>query len=198
MIMAHGHLSDDQLIEICLDRSLGARERQHLDVCPDCVGRRADIAQMLTDVTDTVVAEADAAFPAERLARQQARILHRLAQDGRPGRVIAFPATHAVEPPGPRARPGMRWMAGAAAAGMVIGLLAGHLVHDLPGQAPLAQVVSSRPRPAAGAPALRAVSTTLTEEEFLGQLELATQGSAGRALRPLDDLTPRVWEVSAR
>ena len=38
--------------------------------------------------------EADAAFPAERLARQRARILQRVDQDGRPARVIAFPAGH--------------------------------------------------------------------------------------------------------
>jgi hypothetical protein len=42
--------------------------------------------------------------------------------------------------------------------------------------------------------ALRAVSTSLSDDEFLGQVEAA--GSAGpAALRPLDDMTPRAWEV---
>jgi len=29
-------------------------------------------------------------------------------------------------------------------------------------------------------------------------MEMAVEGTAGSALRPLDDLTPRVWEVAAR
>jgi hypothetical protein len=42
------------------------------------------------------------------------------------------------------------------------------------------------------------VSTTLSEEEFLGRLEVAIEGTGGSALRPLDDLTPLVWEVAAQ
>jgi hypothetical protein len=157
-----------------------------------------EIARMLADYSDTVIAEADAAFPAERLARQQTRILQRLEQEGRPGRVIAFPAGHVHEPSGLRARPGMRWIAGAAAAGLIIGIVAGHLTHDLSTRVDsrAAQIVASSPEP--GAPALRAVSTTLSEEEFLGQLEMAIEGTRSASLQPLDDLTPRVWEIAAR
>ena len=67
--------------------------------------------------TLVTTAEADAAFSDERLAKQRARILQRLEQEGRPGRVITFPAAHTQRPP-LRARPGMRWVAGAAAAGL--------------------------------------------------------------------------------
>jgi hypothetical protein len=38
----------------------------------------------------------------------------------------------------------------------------------------------------------------MTEEEFLGRLEVAIEGTGGSALRPLDDLTPLVWEVAAQ
>lgn len=157
-----------------------------------------EIARLLAEYSESVTAEADAAFPAERLARQQSRILQRLEQEGRPGRVIAFPAGHAHEPSTLRARPGMRWIAGAAAAGLVIGLVAGHLTHDFPTRGTVRgpQVVASRPEP--GAPALRAVSTTLSEEEFLGQLEMAIEGTRSASLQPLDELTPRVWEIAAR
>lgn len=198
MIMTHSHLSDDRLIEVCVDRAPGARERQHLEQCPDCEGRRADIARMLADCSETAIADADAAFPVERLVRQQARILKRLEHEGRPARVIAFPAGHAHEPSLSRARPGMRWIAGAAAAGLVIGVLAGHLAHDFssPRTVARSQAVAVA-RPASGGATLQAVSTTLSEEEFLGRIEMAIQGSSSAALRPLDDLTPRVWEVAA-
>lgn len=193
--MMQSHLSDDRLMEVCIDRVPDPRERRHLESCPDCETRRADIALMLADVTDAAAVETDAAFSAERLARQQARILHRLEHDGRPGRVIAFPAGHGQESTALHTRPGMRWVAAAAAAGLVIGLAAGHLAHDFS----LTRVIPSQAsRPAAEVQTLRAVSTGLSEEEFLGQLEMAIEGSGSAALRPLDDLTPRVWEVSAR
>ena len=195
MTMTNAHLSDDRLIEVCLDRVPELRERQHLDLCEDCERRRADIARLLTDVSDVAIAEADAAFPAERLAKQQTRILQRLEHEGRPGRVIAFPA-HGQEAVPLRARPGMRWIAGAAVAGLVIGLLTGHLVRDLTGgRMQPVQAVASLQQPES---ALRTVPTSLSEEEFLGQIELATQGSGSLVLRPLDDLTPRVWEVATR
>ena len=195
--MGHGHLSEERLIEVCLDVAPETREREHLEICVECDHRRAEIVRMLTDLQDAAVIEADAAFPAERLARQQARILQRLEHEGRPARIIAFPA-HGPEPSVLRTRPAMRWIAGAAAAGLVIGLLAGHLAHDFSITRPTFRgqgVMAARPVPA---PALRAVATTISEEEFLGQIELAIEGTGGTALRPLDDLTPRVWEVTTR
>jgi hypothetical protein len=157
-----------------------------------------ELARLLGDYAESVNAEADAAFPADRLARMQSRILHRLEQEGRPGKVIAFPAGHVHEPAPLRARPGMRWIAGAAAAGLIIGVVAGHLTHDFStrvGNRP-AQVIAARPDQ--DGTTLRAVSTTLSEEEFLGQLEIAIEGSRSASLQPLDELTPRVWEIAAR
>ena len=193
--MRHPHLSDDRLIDVCLDRAPAAIERQHLERCDGCEGRRANIARLLADVSDIARAEADVVFTAERLSRQHARILQRVEQEGRSGRVISFPAWHGQRPTLLRARPGMRWVAGAAAAGMVIGLLAGQLAHNLQtdGARPASQAVV---RPAAAT--LQAVSTTMSEEEFLGRLEVALEGTSGSALRPLDDLTPLVWEVAAQ
>lgn len=190
MMKAHSHLSDDQLIELCLGGGPLAAPG-----CPSCEARRADLAALLHEVSDAAVHEADAAFPAERLARQQARILQRLEQDGRPGRLIAFPG-HAQEPSPLRVRPATRWIAAAAAAAFVIGLLAGHLAHDMPGRAgvPTVGVVRAMdgPQPAG----LRAVATTFSEDEFLGQIEMASDSPGpGTALRALHDVTPRAWEV---
>ena len=192
---AQRHLSDDRLIEVCLESAPAHGELLHLDACVECQSRRAGIARMLEDLSQAAADEADAVFPAERLARQQARIVQRLEHEGRPGRVIAFPAGHGSDPFVLRTRPAMRWIAGAAAAGLVIGLLAGHLAHFSviqPGRATQLAVVA---RPDV-APTLHAVATTISEDEFLGQIDLASEGAGSTSLRPLDELPPRVWEVT--
>jgi hypothetical protein len=189
MMKAHSHLSDDQLIELCL----GGAHVVH--GCPSCETRRAALAALLDEVTAAATQEADAAFPAERLARQHARILQRVEQDGRPGRLIAFPAGYAQEPSPLRVRPRTRWIAAAAAAAFVIGLLAGHLAHDIPGRAGVSAVPIARATdsPQGG---LRAVATTFSEDEFLGQIEMAADSPGpDSALRALHDVTPRAWEV---
>ena len=187
MMKAHNHLSDDQLIELCLGGAHPVAE------CTSCEARRADLAALLNEVSTAATLEADAAFPADRLTRQQARILQRLEQDGRPGRLITFPG-HAQEPAPSRVRPGTRWIAAAAVAAFVIGLLAGHLAHDIPAAVPGGQVV--RAIDTAPATTLRAVATTFSEDEFLVQIDLvADSPGPGTALRPLHDVTPRAWEV---
>ena len=189
MMKGHSHLSDDELIELYL---AGATEHG----CPACEARRADLAALMADISDAAVDEADALFPADRLARQQARILGRLEQDGRPGRVIAFPS-HSPDGPLPRTRPAARWIAAAAAAGLVIGLLAGHLAHDMPGRA-AAPAVGARVIDAPPQPALRAVATTFSEDEFLVQIDQAADSPGGLSLRSLHEATPRAWEDIAK
>jgi hypothetical protein len=188
MMKAHSHLSDDQLIELCLD---GA---QAVHGCASCEARRADLAALLNEVATTARQNADEAFPAERLTRQHARILQRIEQDGRPGRLIAFPG-HVQEPSTLRVRPRTRWIAAAAAAAFVIGLLAGHLAHDMPGRTAVSAVPIARATDSAQT-GLRAVATTFSEDEFLGQIEMAADSPGpGTALRALHDVTPRAWEV---
>jgi hypothetical protein len=196
MMKGQRHLSDDRLIEVCLDSAPAHGELEHLDSCLECRGRRASLARMLMDISQAAEAAADAAFPTERLTRQHARILQRLEHEGRPGRVIAFPAGHGPEPFALHTRPAMRWIAGAAAAGLLIGLLAGHLAHDFSVIRPLraTRVADARPDPAV--PTLHAVATTISEDEFLGQIDLAIEGYGSTSLRPLDELTPRAWEVT--
>ena len=192
--MRYPHLSDDRLIDLCLHQATGATEQQHLASCGACEARRANLARLLTEVSEVAAAEADAHFTAERLERQRAHILQRVALEPRHGQLISFPAGHSSVPTLLRARPAARWIAGAAAAGLFIGLLAGHLTHDFTA----GRVMPSRAVPSATAASFQAVSTTLSEEEFLGRLEIAIEGTGGSALRPLDDLTPLVWEVAAQ
>ena len=197
--MRHPHLSDDRLIEVCLDLAPAATEQQHLATCSVCEERRASLARLLDETSSVAVAEADAVFTDERLARQRAQILQRVEQESRQGRLISFPAGHTSSPSLLRARPAARWIAGAAAAGLFIGLLAGHLTHDFTaGRVMPSSLTAPRATSSQGAAALHAVSTSMSEEEFLGRLEIAIEGTGSSALRPLDDLTPLVWEVAAQ
>jgi hypothetical protein len=188
--MNERHLSDDRLIEICASAPAEPDERAHIAACATCDGRRRSIVEILEELDAAATIEADTAFPPDRLQRQQARIAHRIELDGRPGRVITFPATQPAIMA--RTRPHVRWAAGAAAAAFVIGLVAGHLVHEFPApdSRPVAAVVGTE----ADAVPLRAVSTTFSEDEFLGQIEVAAGSNGPAALRPLDDMTPRAWE----
>ena len=192
MVRGFGHLSDERLIEVCMAEALPPREQQHLQRCQRCIARRADLEALLADVSSAASAEADAAFPSDRLARQHARILHRVSQAaGRPARVIAFPG-HAQEPDMVPVSPRTRWVAAAAAAGLVIGLVAGHMSRDFPAElrAPAMERPTSVPQPN-----LRAVNAAFSEEELLGQIELAVASPSGSSLGTLNDLTPRAWEV---
>ena len=190
------HISDDRLVEVCLEQTPTEPEAAHLAACNRCRTRRSRLESMFLDIDHAADVEVDEIFTPERLASQQARILQRIEQDGRPARVIAFPAASAPEPRLRRTRPAARWIAGAAAAGLTIGLLAGELVHDLP--------IMSRPsRPAlvstsargastpARSPAPEIVNASFNDEEFLGEIETAIDGPHVPALRPLNDLTPR-------
>jgi anti-sigma factor RsiW len=183
------HLSDDRLIEVCFDAVPTPAEDRHFDTCDRCSARRSRLQHLLREVSDAASAEVDQRFPSARLATQQSRILHRIEQEGRPARVIAFPAAQGSEVRPLRTRPAARWIAGAAAAGLAVGMLAGHLVHDLPGARQPRRSAIRTPVNSLAQPALRAVG--LSDEEFLGQVEHALNGPDLAVLRPFDDLTPR-------
>jgi len=188
MIAGFHHLSEDRLIEACTLDSLEPRELEHLQRCRTCSTRRADIESLVAEVSLAARTEADAAFPPDRLARQRARIMSRVNHDNRPGRVLSFPG-HAGEATPVRKAPRTRWVAGAAAAGLVIGLVAGRVSHDFSPRPSTAAV--NRPSPAP----VSAASDARAEEELLGQIELAVATPGGRTLGTLNALTPRAWEV---
>ena len=188
--MSGMHLSDDRIVELCLDAHSSPDDRAHLAACPVCEGRHALLAGTLREVSTVMVAEADAAFPRERLDRQRARILQRVDQAGRPARLISFPHAQPAEPAAPRARRRVRW-AGVAAVVVVSfvgGQIAEHRWHDGPAR----QAV---PPASAGPSGGGDVRVALTDDEFFGQIELAGGRGGPAALQPLDILTPRTWDV---
>ena len=192
--MNRTHLSDERLIELSLERDGAPAREPHLAACERCESRLVTLIAMMSDVNAALDAEIERVFPPERLARQQARILQQLDHEGRPARVIAFPAAH-TGPARVYRRPTRRWAAaaGAVAAAFVVGILAGHLTHDvsvtrsMPSQRLAARVEQNTP--------IRTVAASLSDDELLGQIEAAVGSSGPSALQALDAVTPRAWDV---
>ena len=187
------HISDDRLIDLCMTAPAAAGEHAHLAVCVRCEARRVDIVGILAELDEAATEEAGTAFPDEKLERQHARILQRVEHDGRPGRLVPFPASQPSTTFLSPSRPRVRWAAAVAAAAFVAGVVTGQWTHSFTtrvDQLP-AYVVANE----AELEPLRAVPTTFSEEEFLGQIEVAASRNGPAALRPLDAMTPRVWEA---
>jgi anti-sigma factor RsiW len=191
--MNRTHLSDARLIELTLAGGDCASE-PHLAECERCESRAATLIAMMDEVDASLASQVDEAFPPERLARQQARILQQLEHEGRPARVIAFPAASAVPVPLHR-RTAPRWVAaaGAIAASFVVGILTDHLTYDLPRSRPVATTHLAVRSVDQNAP-VRTVAASLSDDELLGQIEAAVGSSGPASLRALDAMTPRAWD----
>ena len=189
------HLSDERLIELSLGRSTSAREDGHLALCAGCQSRQASMAVLLDEINEAGVIEADMAVPPARLARQRARILQRVAQVAVPARVLSFPSVSAGVSSALGWKPNTRWVAAAALAGLLVGLLADHALTRLP-SAPRRAAREAVSTPVVNAPAMRAVSNAQSEDEFFGQLEAAVGSTGPLVLHALDAMTPRAWDVA--
>ena len=124
MVLRQGHLSERALMDavVCGDRPA------HLDRCDICAERAVEVGRWLDEVRLDAVDAADAVFTTDRLAAQESQILRRLEQLDSPARVIAFPAaTRADRQEFNGRRVNVSWVGVAAAAGLAIGLLGGHL-----------------------------------------------------------------------
>jgi hypothetical protein len=104
-------------------------------------------SRWLEDVRTTGIEAADAAFPPDRLAVQQAQILRKLEQLDQPSRVIAFPGPPRQAPWESAARGvAPAWVGIAAAAGLVLGIVGGQMSARLgPATAPAVQVAAIAP-----------------------------------------------------
>ena len=190
--MNERHISDDRLIEICLTASLAPMEQAHLAVCGRCEARRIEIVGILAELDDAATQDAGAAFPESRLEKQHERILQRVDHDGRPGRLVAFPAASAAATVSLRSRPHMRWAAAVAAAAFAAGVITGQWTHSFTGpNRNTSPIVANE----TGQTTLRVVPTTFSEDEFLDEVEVAASRTGPVALRSLDAVTPRAWEV---
>jgi len=178
--MKHTHLTDDELIASCLG------EDAAMTSCAICAARHRTLSRTLDEVTQAAAAAADEAFPPDRLARQRMRILQRIEQFGRQGRVLAFPGRANAAPSILRPRPLRRWVASAAAAGLIVGLAAGRMVDRFP---PFGSFDTQQTAP------LRASSEPLgDEDQLLREIESEVFGRGPAALM-IDDFGPDPWDV---
>jgi hypothetical protein len=194
----NSHLDDRAMAAIWTDSTLaGTRaSHPHLGVCTACRTRFASFSEWLDDVRVDAAAEADEVFPADRLAAQYAQIFRRIEAGERPARVIAFPK-HST-PLTSRTSHASRWIAAAAAAGLIVGVGVGQMM-DLRhlGQAGAARVearLSTPGRPAVLPPIAASITTTSGDEAFLSDLDASLSRPSVPELRAIDDFTPRVGE----
>lgn len=132
-------------------------------------------------------AEADAHFDDRALETQRHKILARLAHLGHPAKVIRFPKSAHGEMP--TSSVNRRWISVAAAAGLLIGLLGGQLVHLVPQPARRLPPMATTIAPSAPSrPAFVAVAVP-ADDGFLGEIDYAVQLRSPAELRALDELT---------
>jgi hypothetical protein len=166
----------------------------HVHRCQTCATALARFRAEADVLRDVAFAEVDEIFDESRLEAQRSRILDRLAQVGHAARVLRFPARNR-EAAMPAPTGSRRWVSVAAAAGLIIGLLAGQLVHLIPWDPrDRDQAISSIRQspilvPASGGHAL-------TDDELLDEIEAAVQVRRAHSLRALDEITPTATDLS--
>ena len=188
------HLSDDQLMEICVL----AGDDGHLAVCRSCKARFDGVLRSLEQMQEAAIGEADIMFSAERLHDQRERIMRRIERHDHPAEVVAFPH-HRIAPTPTVHRmlgPARRWVAGAAAAGLAAGVFLGFAMdrstHVRATDQAIQQAKSNT------ALALQAAA----DDQFFIEIDEALVGSRAREMRPdlsaIDLMTtpPEIREVS--
>jgi anti-sigma factor RsiW len=139
-------------------------------------------------------AEADAHFDERVLEAQRHKILARLAHLGETARVIRFPvASRGATPAAPANR---RWISVAAAAGLIIGLISGQLLHVMPRTGVTTRSVARQVLSPAielpvelPGPSFVPIVATL-DDGLLGEIDGAIELRSVAELRALDELTP--------
>jgi anti-sigma factor RsiW len=196
------HPADERLIALYFgdgDADAGEERavRQHVHGCETCTWRYTELIAPLERLRADAASEADEFFTPARLDAQRAAIRERLELGARASRVIPFPASRPTLDRAVISRPMFRWVAAAAAAGLLVGVSAGRFLTTDRG-------VATKPPSVAAAPAS---SPTVTprpatyrpadagDEAFLVEVEAAVARQRIAALSALDDLTPHAREV---
>jgi hypothetical protein len=194
-MISQRHLNDAALAEIWTASSASGESATdvHLLGCAACAARYDGLCAWLEGVRAEALDEAEAAFPADRLAAQQAHILRRLEAAERPARVIAFPKF--AQPLSHRPSIAHRWITVAAAAGLVIGVALGqwmdlrHRFGPQPTRTADA-VVASVPAPKTSEMVIQ-TAATLSDDALLLEVDALTTYPSVAPLRALDTITPR-------
>ncbi|HTV03048.1 MAG TPA: hypothetical protein VMF13_21045 [Luteitalea sp.] len=187
------HLSDESLVELHTlqrtgEHALAARYQRHVRQCESCMGRLEALREDCAELRRDVLAGVDALITPARLDRQFDIIARRL--EGHAGRVLPFPVvTHRPAP----APPLRRWIATAAACGLLIGVGAGRWIGPIDAGSRTAWRPSTTSPTKAG-PRLQHE----TDEQMLDEIDYALTRSRTKEFRALDELTPRINDARAR
>jgi hypothetical protein len=196
------HPADDRLIALYFGDAEGTADedrsvRQHVHGCETCTWRYAELTAPLGRLRADAASEADEIFTASRLDAQRTAIHERLEQGARASRVIPFPASRPTLDRAVIARPMFRWVAAAAAAGLLVGVSAGRFLRLDGGfdasARPVARQAVAVPQPVR---TVEAVSeNSAADEAFLSEVDAAVSRQRIAALSALDDLTPHAREA---
>jgi anti-sigma factor RsiW len=204
------HIATDQLTALAFtvrapeDRTSESTQDQlaltHVAECDECAARFATLVADADALRDAACAASDDVFDDALLDAQRTRILDRLAHLGQAARVLAFPhrPREATMPVSSSSR---RWISGAAAAGLIIGLVAGQMLHFLPADKVLPrgdssmQAVERSSRPAI-VPA-SASYPMLSDDELMEEVERAIEARRAPSLRAIDAFTPTAGDLFA-
>jgi hypothetical protein len=198
------HPADDRLVALYYgDHDTETEEqrgvRQHVHGCETCTWRYTELVAPLGQLRADAATEADEIFTPARLDAQRQAIRERLGEGVRSTRVIPFPAGPARVDRAVMARPMFRWVAAAAAAGLLVGVSAGRFLAPRPSwtKAPAPLVAEAPVRPDTLPP--RATPATYrpveSDEAFMNEVETAVSRQRIAALSALDDLTPHAREA---
>jgi len=202
------HLQDDSLTDCYFaerrGEALDPPSAEHLADCQSCAERYAEFERFMTSLRDEADAELDTWFPADRLRAQQHEIARRLESIGRAARVISFPGRITARRTPSSSRRAVRWIAGAAAAGLFVGVAAGtffdfgyRFEFGMRGRYNVAQR-SVREKGGSTLPARKATAPAVTSEAddmFMSALDLALDRPHTSELVAFDALTPHVREI---
>jgi hypothetical protein len=187
------HLDDAALAAIWTDRMMAGGEVSdpHLAECAQCRARMDGFARWMDEVRSEAVAEADEAFPVERLAAQQAHILRRLELADRPARVIAFPTQ--AQPVSQSSSHIRRWVAAGVAAGLIVGVGVGQLMDFRHATGTVRSEWADPPRSDRPASRIQPVSAATNESDdaFMADVDASLSRNSLTELRALDAMTPR-------
>jgi hypothetical protein len=208
VIFGGRHLDDEHLLGCYLGPEGGkdaGASSDHLAACASCSARYEDLVRFMTDLRAEGDAETDAVFPVERLNAQQQAIARRIELFGQ-ARVISFPGRLAGRNDVASAtRLGSRWVAAAAAAGLLVGAAVGTFYEGNWRFAPPASGSRFARAPVAPAsdPSLMLFDPTrapafVDDEMLLTDLEKALGGPRTQELLPFDRLTPRATDISVQ
>ena len=192
------HPSEQLLLEAVLDPTGSDacdRTETHLVECQSCANRFNELQAFVDGVNAETALSLDKTVSTVPLSTQRERIMRRVEIDTRrhSARVLRFPG--GVIPTFATVNRARRWFIATAAAGILVGVTIGQLVHLHPEPATnIPLTVTRTPNP--GPLSSTVTSTLAPDEQFMEELELALANPRISELAALDEMTPRIREVA--